>query len=229
MIDLGLEENLAGRTRFCIHPEEKVQNIPIIGGTKNPRVDDIIASGADLIIANKEENREEDIRELEQHAEVMLTDISTIEEALFAIYEIGKRCGVQKKADQLISDIQTELNFIPDEPPMSAAYLIWRSPWMTAGGDTYIHSVMEHWKLQNIFSDQKRYPKITLDQIHAKRPELILLSSEPYPFKEKHIPEIAAVCKTANIMLINGEWFSWYGSRMLSSFRKLNAFRKAIS
>ncbi len=229
LIDLGLEESLAGRTRFCIHPKEKVQEIPIIGGTKNPRVEEIIDAGADLIIANKEENREEDIRELEQHTEVILTDISSIEEALFAIYEIGKKCGVLEKAEKLIADIQTELELIPDESPMSAAYLIWRSPWMTAGGDTYIHSVMEHWKLQNVFSDQNRYPKITLDQIHAKRPELVLLSSEPFPFKEKHIQEIAAVCKTANIMLINGEWFSWYGSRMLPSFKKLNAFRRAIS
>ena len=229
LIDLGLEEKLAGRTRFCIHPENKIQKIPIIGGTKNPRIEDIIETSADLIIANKEENREEDIRELEQHTEVMVTDISTIEEALFAIYEIGKKCNVPEEANKLIADIQTELNFVPDESPMSAAYLIWRSPWMTAGRDTYIHSVMEHWKLQNVFSQEVRYPKITLEQIHAKRPELILLSSEPYPFKEKHIPEISAVCNSANVMLINGEWFSWYGSRMLPSFRKLNAFRKAIS
>lgn len=229
LIDLGLEESIAGRTRFCIHPKEKIQKIPIIGGTKNPDIDKIEEIQPTLVIANLEENQKEDVEELQQFTDVMVTDISTVEEALFTIYEIGKKCGALEKAEKLIADIQTELNFIPDEPPMSAAYLIWRSPWMTAGGDTYIHSVMEHWNLQNVFSDQNRYPKITLDQIHAKRPELVLLSSEPYPFKEKHIPEIAAVCKKANIMLINGEWFSWYGSRMLQSFRKLNAFRKAIA
>lgn len=229
LIDLGLEESLAGRTRFCIHPKEKVKKIPIIGGTKNPDIDKIEEIQPTLVIANLEENQKEDVEELQQFTDVMVTDISTIEEALFTIYEIGKKCDALKEAENLIREIQDEMERIPDETPRDAAYLIWRSPWMTIGGDTYIHSVLKNWKLNNIFADQNRYPKITLDQIHRKRPDIVLLSSEPFPFKEKHIKEIAAVCKSANIILVNGEWFSWYGSRMLPSFKKLNAFRRAIS
>ena len=229
LIDLGLEDSMAGRTRFCVHPKEKVAKIPIIGGTKNPDIDKIEQIQPTLVIANQEENRREDVEELQQFTDVMVTDISTIDEALFAIYDIGRKCGAMNQAEKLIHEIQTELDRIPDETPRDVAYLIWRSPWMTVGSDTYIHSVLKNWKLNNIFADQIRYPKITLDQIHRKRPDIVLLSSEPFPFKEKHIQEIAAVCKSANILLVNGEWFSWYGSRMLPSFKKLNAFRRAIS
>lgn len=229
LFDLGLEEQLKGRTRFCIHPEGKVENIPIIGGTKNPRLDKIKEISPDVIIANKEENRLEDVTELETFAEILLTDIGSIEDALLTIYDIGKKFNVEKKAESLIVDIRTQLNEVPDEPVQSAAYFIWRDPWMTVGRDTYIHSVLKTWNLENVYKDHIRYPKTSLDELRKKNPDLILLSSEPYPFKEKHLEEIEDVFPLIRVLLINGEWFSWYGSRMLPSFKKLNAFRKAIS
>lgn len=229
LFDLGLGYRVVGRTRFCIHPAEKVGDVPIIGGTKNPRIDKIRKLRPDLIIANKEENRPEDVMELEKDFKVMVTEISTIEEALFAIHDIGWACGVQEQAKEMIHNIQQQMDGVPDEEPLSAAYFIWRDPWMSVGRDTYIHSVMDHWKLENVYADELRYPKTTLYELSLKKPRLILLSSEPYPFKEKNIKEVGDVCPGSNIVLVNGEWFSWYGSRMLHAFRHLNIFRRAIS
>lgn len=229
LFDLGLEESVAGRTRFCIHPKDRVDKVPIVGGTKNPRLDKIREIAPDLIIANKEENRKEDIEELQEDFEVLVTDIDSINEALFAIHDIGWTCGRQDEAKKLISDIQAEMDRVPNEPVVSTAYFIWRDPWMTVGHDTYIHSVLSHWNLENVYEEKSRYPKTTLYELSLRKPETILLSSEPYPFKEKHIQEISAICPSSNILLVNGEWFSWYGSRMLHGFRKMNMFRKAIS
>jgi len=229
LFDLGLGYRVVGRTRFCIHPAGKVGDVPIIGGTKNPSIDKIRKLRPDLIIANKEENRPEDVMELEKDFKVMVTEISTIEEALFAIHDIGWACGVQEQAKEMIHNIQQHMEGVPDEEPLLAAYFIWRDPWMSVGRDTYIHSVMDHWKLENVYADELRYPKTTLYELSLKKPRLILLSSEPYPFKEKNIKEVGDVCPGSNIVLVNGEWFSWYGSRMLHAFRNLNIFRRAIS
>ncbi len=228
LFDLGLEKQIAGRTRFCIHPEEKAERVEIMGGTKNPRLDKIRQVRPDLIIANREENRKEDVSELQELFDVMVTDINTIEDALLAIHEIGSRCGAEEAARELISSIRSELDSVPDEPPLTAAYMIWKDPWMTVGGDTYIHSVLTHWNLENIFGGQKRYPKTTLHELSEAEPDVILLSSEPYPFREKHIDEVEMACPASRILPVDGEWFSWYGSRMLPSFKKLNSFRKAI-
>lgn len=229
LFDLGLGNNVIGRTRFCVHPKDKVPDIPIVGGTKNPRLDKIRDLKPDLIIANKEENRQSDVDQLKREFDVLITEISTIDEALFAIHDIGYTCGVQSGAKNLIKEIQKKMEQVPDEPVVSAAYFIWRDPWMTAGNDTYIHSVLSHWKYENVYGDQLRYPKTTLHELSLKKPKIIFLSSEPYPFKEKHIKEVGDVCPSSNIVLVNGEWFSWYGSRMLKAFKSLNVLRKALS
>jgi ABC-type Fe3+-hydroxamate transport system substrate-binding protein len=229
LFDLGLGSRVVGRTRFCIHPGELVEKVPVVGGTKNPRLDKIRKLSPDLIIANKEENRKEDVEELQKDFEVMVTEIDTIDEALFAIHDIGWSCGVQDQAKKLISDIQLELERVPDEQSATAVYFIWRDPWMSVGRDTYIHSVLSHWNLENVYSDRTRYPKTSLPELSLKKPDVVLLSSEPYPFKEKHIAEVSQFCPGADVILINGEWFSWYGSRMLKAFRQLNILRKAIS
>lgn len=229
LFDLGLGQQVVGRTRFCIHPEDLVERVPIVGGTKNPRIDKIKKINPDLIIASKEENRKEDIEALETTSEILLTDIGSIEDALIALYEIGEQCGKADKAEKLTDDIREVLDQIPDEPVQTVAYFIWREPWMTVGSDTYIHSVLKNWNLENVYGTQKRYPKTTLQELRGKKPKLILLSSEPYPFKEAHKKAVEEMCTDSKVLRVDGEWFSWYGSRMLPSFRKLNAFRKAIS
>lgn len=229
LFDLGLEKYITGRTRFCIHPAQKVKNVPIVGGTKNPRLDKILELEPDLVIANREENRKEDVDELSRSVDMMVTDINSIEDALITIHDIGRRCGVGDRADAMIQKIRAELYAVPDEPKQVAAYFIWRDPWMTVGYDTYIHSVLSHWKLENAFGNQKRYPKTSLKELEKIAPDLILLSSEPYPFKEKHREEVAHACPHSRVLMVDGEWFSWYGSRMMTSFHELNLFRKAIS
>lgn len=229
LFDLGLGDRVVGRTRFCIHPENKVEDVEIIGGTKNPRVKKIVSLEPDLIIANKEENRKKHIEELEKHTDVHLTNITNLNEALFGIHLIGELCGAEEEAAELLENIQAEMERVPEEPQLSVAYMIWRKPWMTVGGDTYINSVLGHWNLKNVFQEDTRYPEISLNAIARKNPDLIFLSSEPYPFKEKHINEVKNACPRSNVVLVNGEWFSWYGSRMLPAFRQLNMLRKAIS
>jgi len=229
LIELGLKDNIAGRTRFCVHPGEAVKDIPIVGGTKNPRLDKIKKLNPDLIIANKEENKKEHIEILRKDFSVEVTDISTIEDALICIHQIGLTADRQEKAEKLISDIQKTMQEIPEEPELSTAYFIWKDPWMTVGYDTYIHDVLSHWNLHNIFDDHSRYPKTDLRQAADKNPELILLSSEPYPFKEKHLPQVEQAFPDARVILVEGEWFSWYGSHMLHSFKRLNIWRKAIA
>lgn len=229
LIDLGLEQHIIGRTRFCVHPKPQVENIPIVGGTKNPRLEKIRNMDPDLIIANKEENRAEDIKELGNHFKIELTDIATIEDAIITIHEFGQLFGVSEKANGLISDIQDRLDDRPDEAELRTAYMIWKEPWMTVGHDTYIHDVMEHWNLSNVFADLSRYPKITLKELKAHNPDLILLSSEPYPFKEKHMEQVQQACPATRVLLVEGEWFSWYGSHMERAFGRLNGWRKTIT
>ncbi|HYW34954.1 MAG TPA: helical backbone metal receptor [Balneolaceae bacterium] len=231
LIDLGLQEKIVGRTRFCVHPEETVENIPIIGGTKNPRVEKILDLNPDFILANKEENRKQDVRVLQDKssAHVELTDISTIEEALTTIFQLGAQLGVEEKAAHLVQKINAVLAQRPKTDPLRTVYFIWKAPWMTVGGDTYIHDVMGYWRLENIFGGDKRYPAIELNQLEKRNPELILLSSEPYPFREKHVRPVQKACPDARIILVEGQWFSWYGSRMLTAFEQLNHWREAIS
>lgn len=228
VIDLGLADQLAGRTRFCVHPKGTVENIPIVGGTKNPRLDKIHEINPDYIIANKEENRPQDIKALMEDFEVHVTDIATIDDALIAIHRFGQIFGVTDKANSLISKIQQRLADQPDTPELRTAYMIWKDPWMTVGRDTYIHDVMKNWNLPNVFTDKKRYPKIDLKSLKSYNPDLVLLSSEPYPFKEKHLVQVEEACPAARVLLVEGEWFSWYGSRMEHAFGRLNGWRKTI-
>jgi ABC-type Fe3+-hydroxamate transport system substrate-binding protein len=228
VIDLGLADQVAGRTRFCVHPKEIVENIPIVGGTKNPRLDKIREIDPDYIIANKEENRPQDIKALIDDYEVNVTDIATIEDALITIHEFGKIFGVSAKAEKMISKIQQRLDERPDEPELRTVYMIWKDPWMTVGRDTYIHDVMEHWNLPNVFADKTRYPKLKLKSLKTYNPDLVLLSSEPYPFKEKHLLQVEEECPAARVLLVEGEWFSWYGSHMAHAFGRLNGWRKTI-
>lgn len=229
LIDLGLKEQLVGRTRFCVHPKDEVADIPVVGGTKNPRLDKIRDRNPDYIIANREENRQDHIEELSADFKVNVTDIATVEDALIVIHELGKTFRVTDKADQLIEEIQQQFDARPKEKKLTAAYMIWKKPLMTVGHDTYIHDILTHWGLENVFKDKTRYPKISTGDLNQRNPDLILLSSEPYPFKEKHISIFEEACPDARTLLVNGEWFSWYGSHMKHSFSRLNAWRRAIS
>lgn len=228
LIDFGLKDQIIGRTKFCIHPEQRVQFITSVGGTKNPHIQKILSLNPDLIITNKEENRKQDVQELAKHTEVIVTEIDTIDKAIEWILKLGSKVGKIKESEGMVLKIKKLSANIPTLKPIQTAYFIWKDPWMTVGNDTYIHDVMSHYELVNIFGDQTRYPTNSLEELSSLSPELILLSSEPYPFKEKHISELQKVCPDSNIELVNGEWFSWYGSRMIPAFRALNSWREHL-
>jgi ABC-type Fe3+-hydroxamate transport system substrate-binding protein len=227
LLDLGMAERLIGRTRFCIHPADRVDTIPHLGGTKNPKIEAIREAKPELVVLNKEENRREDVEAIAGFAPILLTDIVTLEQALEAMIDIGEAVGLQAQAGEMVARIRKAIPLKEAYEPLKAAYLIWRRPWMAAGKHTYIDDMMDHFGLINVV-DEARYPVLELEKLKTLKPDLILLSSEPYPFKEKHIAELEAACPASRIMLVDGEWFSWYGSRMIPALNGLKEWRSSL-
>lgn len=218
LYDLGLEEEIIGITKFCIHPNNWYRSKKRIGGTKDLHIEEIKSLQPDLVIANKEENTAEQVEAIRKFCPVWTSDISNLEEALAMIREIGRITNKAEQGYQIADKISVSFEAIPVMlNPLSAAYLIWKDPYMTVGGDTFIHHMMLYCGLENVFEKKKRYPVINLQDLNEKSPKIILLSSEPYPFKEKHLNELARQLPCTKIILVNGEMFSWYGSRLLES------------
>ncbi len=218
LLDVGLEDKIIGVTKFCIHPKDKVALISKIGGTKNFDFDKIKSLQPDLIIANKEENYKEGIEYLRTKYPVWVSDIFNLEDALAMVEMMGDINRISERSNLIIGKIQEEFEelslFIKQYPLRKAAYLIWRKPYMTVGSDTFINAMLQQCGFSNVFEILERYPAIDLIQLKTLNPEYIFLSSEPYPFKEKHFEEIREHCPLAKIMLVDGEMFSWYGSRL---------------
>lgn len=228
LYDLGLTERVVGITNFCIHPKEWHRSKTRIGGTKKLKMDVIRELNPDLVIANKEENTKEEIEELCKEFPVWISDISTLKEALDMIRSVGEITNTENKANKIALQIDSDFSVLEKEIPqlkLTCIYLIWHKPYMTVGTDTIINDMLTRCGLQNIITNT-RYPIIAVDEIQQRKPDLILLSSEPYPFKQKHIDELQELCPNAKILLCDGEYFSWYGSRLLGAARY---FRKLLS
>lgn len=215
LYDINLTTQVIGITKFCVHPPEWFQTKEKIGGTKNVQLEKIQALQPDLIIASKEENVKDQIEFLADYFPVYLTDVNNYEDAIKMINNIGELTSKTKEAMAVINSIQSGFNSITKPNKfINTAYLIWKDPYMTVGGDTFINDMLQKVGLQNIFNLEKRYPQIDLKDLANLNPQLLLLSSEPYPFKEKHIKEIQAYLPNTKVILVDGEMFSWYGSRM---------------
>ncbi|SNC67422.1 substrate-binding protein [Hymenobacter gelipurpurascens] len=215
LFDLGLGERVVGVTKFCIHPVEARQKAAVIGGTKNFHLEEIDALNPDLIIGNKEENYQEGIEQLAAKYPVWMSDISTLPDALDMIRRVGLITGRKPQADALADNIQTTLGQMPaSEEQISAAYFIWRKPYMVAASGTFIDDLLQRAGFRNVFGQLGRYPEISAEQLQAAAPQQILLSSEPYPFSEKHLAEFQQLCPQATIRIVDGELFSWYGCRL---------------
>jgi ABC-type Fe3+-hydroxamate transport system substrate-binding protein len=227
LYDLGLDKETIGITRFCIHPEIWYRTKTRIGGTKDLHLDKIKGMQPDLVIANKEENTREQVEEIRKYCPVWTSDISRLTDAMEMIRAIGRLTGKTDSANKLASDIEAELAALTGEfTPLTAAYLIWKDPYMTAGGDTFINEMMNICGLKNAFGHKLRYPEVTVEEIRKISPNVVLLSSEPYPFREKHIEELQRLLQGVKVCLADGEMFSWYGSRLLNAanyFRTLRA------
>jgi len=218
LADLGLETEVVGITKFCVHPQSWFRSKTRIGGTKMVHNDRVRSLQPDLIIANKEENVREQIDALEAIAPVWVSDIHTLEDALRMIREVAALCGKAEAGETIATRIQDFFASLPlSGSARKTAYCIWREPWMWAGGDTFIHDILKRCGLENALQDTPRYPELDLEGLRALDPTTVLLSSEPYPFKEQHIAEVQAVLPVAKIRLVDGEMFSWYGSRLLQA------------
>lgn len=221
LFDLGLTKEVIGITKFCVHPHEWFIKKQRIGGTKTIDIGRVSALGPDFIIANKEENTKEQIEALEKIAPVWISDVHTIADAFDMISRIGNIIGKEKNAARIIHQIKTDFEKIRSAVDTSAhkkfrtAYLIWKDPYMAAGAGTFIHAMMQLMGLDNVMANQERYPTIDCSELKERGTELILLSSEPYPFQQKHIDELQILFPQTKLMTVNGEMFSWYGSRML--------------
>ncbi len=223
LFDLGLNEEVIGITKFCVHPEHWFRNKERIGGTKKVNIEKVRSLQPDLILANKEENVKEQIDELEKFVSVWISNIQTFEDALEMIKCIGEITRTIEKAKTLIARIITNFNELKtDNSKLKTVYLIWRNPYMTIGSDTFINDMLNKCGLQNVFEHLKRYPEISIEQLSSMNLQLILLSSEPYPFKEKHVQELQPYFPNAKIILVDGEMFSWYGSRILYAAEYFN-------
>lgn len=234
LFDLGLNETIVGITKYCIHPHCKTQHKTLVGGTKNPDLDLIRKLQPDLIIGNKEENRREDIEALQAEFPVWVSDINSLTDAMAMLRQIGELVQNEISADWLARRIEERFESLVVELDTNVlrkrvVYLIWRKPWMVAGGGTFIHDLLGLAGMDNVFAQEPRYPECSVEALVASRPEVILLSSEPYPFKENHLSEMQDLCPNAQILLVDGELFSWYGSRLLRTPAYLHSMLASVA
>ena len=229
LADLGLNEEVVGITKFCVHPDEWFRSKTRVGGTKQLKMDIIQQLNPDLIIANKEENVKEQIEELGKKYPVWVSNVNNLDDAYEMIEQIGLIINKEHRANEIISQIKENFaRLTTPDSRLRTCYLIWQNPYMTAGGDSFIHSMLEAAGFDNIFSYKKRYPEITIADLHIANCQLLLLSSEPYPFKQKHVEEIRAKGFKGQVLLVDGEMFSWYGSRLLKAPAYFSRLREII-
>jgi ABC-type Fe3+-hydroxamate transport system substrate-binding protein len=245
---LGLEEEVVGITKFCVHPQSWFRNKTRVGGTKSVHIDIVKSLCPDLIIGNKEENIKTEVEALSTIAPVWVSDIGNLNDALEMIKQVGVIVDKQEKADRLA--VQIEAGFIKlastaNIHPSSShfqilkssnlqinpnvAYLIWREPYMTVGGDTFIGDMLRRCGFANIFEQEKRYPVITLEQIAALGCRYLFLSSEPFPFKEEHANEIRNQLPGIKVVFVDGEMFSWYGNRLLLAVQYFRELKESLN
>lgn len=233
LFDLGLEDSIAGITKFCVHPYHFKSVKTIVGGTKKVKYDRIRELQPDIILCNKEENTREMVEELEKIAPVHVSDIFTIKDSLDLIRQYGEIFSCRMDASRITDKIEYRLRdfreYIADKPVLKAAYFIWREPWMVAGGNTFIDHLLTLNGFENIYGNKERYPVVELKKIRLEGdPDLVFLSSEPYPFKEEHAFEAGRFTHHAKTVFVDGEMFSWYGSRLVKAFDYFKMLRERL-
>lgn len=210
---LGLDHEVSGVTKFCVHPQGWLKNKTIVGGTKKFSFETIARLKPDLIIGNKEENYQEGIERLRERYPVWVSDIITLEHALEMIASVGALTAREEQARHINETILSAFGTLRRYSGQSVLYLIWKKPWMAAGRDTFIDTMIQRTGLRNSV-EQSRYPELSEDEIHSLKPDYVFLSTEPYPFRNEHAGEIHRISPSSKIQIVDGEMFSWYGSRL---------------
>jgi iron complex transport system substrate-binding protein len=223
LVDLGLENLIVGITKFCVHPKHLRKDKIVVGGTKQINIEKIKELKPDIILCNKEENTKAIIEGLKPLAPIHISDIINLKDCDELIKMYGDIFKVEESALSIISKIENErikfLAKIKHQTMQKVAYFIWRDPWMVAASNTFINCMINEAGFQNVFKDENRYPEIGLNHSCLKETDMIFLSSEPYPFKETHIKELQIKFPDKTIRIVDGELFSWYGSRLKKSFK----------
>ena len=223
---LGGPGILAGRTRFCTEPAGEVEAVPIVGGTKDPHIGRITALAPDLVLANKEENRREDIEALEANGlDVFVTDPNSVPEAMAMIAEVGRQVGNSGRAALLNEQISDALSEAAPTTVRVFAGVWWR-PLMGLGSATYGHDLLERCGAVNVLAGRPRYPEVTFEEVAALQPDLILLPDEPYPFKGANVAAFSGIAPTR---LIDGKQLWWYGPRIPGAIRGLRAILAEVA
>ncbi|MDT8347954.1 MAG: helical backbone metal receptor, partial [Flavobacteriaceae bacterium] len=201
----------------------------IVGGTKNLHFDRIKALQPDFILTNKEENTPEIVRFCQSLAPTYTSDIADLEDLINLIKDLKRLCAIPLKADELIEKLQHKFQELADyavqAPQIPVAYIIWKNPLMVAASQTFIHFLLEASGFKNVFKPLQRYPEISLKQLQEVQPEVVMLSSEPFPFKQKDCTAFSPL----NAMVVDGEYCSWYGSRLLKSLDYLQQLHRRLS
>jgi iron complex transport system substrate-binding protein len=234
LYDLGLENSIVGITKFCVHPFHFKSTKTIVGGTKTVKYDKIKALQPDIIICNKEENTIEMVEELSSICPVWVTDIVTIDDSLQMISDFGrlfnKRTEAQKWIDKIQFGVQDFQQLMEGKPFKKTAYFIWANPFMVAANNTFINEMLKLNHFQNIYENRaERYPEVIIQKMRIQGdPELLLLSSEPFPFKDEHAFELGRYTHHAKTVFVDGEFFSWYGSRLVKAFEYFKMLQQSL-
>lgn len=222
MYRLNLDKEVVGRTGFCIHPKGRVEHAKKVGGTKQVKIDRVHELQPDLIIVEKEENTKEMVEQLEKHYPVYCFEVQTVDDAYRMILDLGDITDRRQEAAQLESDIKSAFQELPNIVGTRVAYVIWKNPYMVAGGDTYINSLLQKIGFTNAFETfEGRYPAVTEEDFQQANLDYIFLATEPYPYREKHLGTFQAMMPLTKPDLIDGEMF-WYGGRMLDAVAYFN-------
>lgn len=220
--DLNIEDKLVGVTKFCVHPKYFQIEKTVVGGVQEFDVDKIKSLNPDIVFASKDENFEDEIDELRKFVPVYVTDVKNVEEAKLMINSFGVILNRRNEASKILMKIDMQLQDLARVTDgllyRSAGYFVWNEPWVAAGKDTFIDSMLKLIKVDNVFSNLKeRYPMITGANIHLGNPDIIMLPSEPFKFEDEHAIEISAHTHDAATFFVDGQMFSWYGSRLVKS------------
>jgi ABC-type Fe3+-hydroxamate transport system substrate-binding protein len=228
--DLGLRSELKGISKFCIHPDEMFRTIARVGGTKQLDIEKIRALKPQLIIGNKEENERSQIETLRKEFNVWMSDIYNFDDAIEMMLALGNMTGKVKEAESIVNKVNRAITSVKNIfEKRTVAYFIWKDPYMLAAGNTFIDHVLTHAGLINVAGSMSRYPEISLEEIKKIKPDYCFLSSEPYPFSEKHLPEMQRQLPETRFVLADGEMFSWYGSRLIKLIEYLEKLKAELA
>ena len=226
VFDLGRGDALVGRTKFCVHPADRVEAVETLGGTKNPKIARIVALAPDLVLMNEEENRREDAEALARAGiRLHVSFPRDAQQTADTVRALGAALDADDPAARLATDIEAHSARVQamaarraecGESPVRWAYLIWRRPYMAVNRDTFVHALLAQAGGENVFGSlRERYPEITTEQLAAADPGVVFLASEPFPFAEPHADELAGATglPRERFVLVDGELLSWHGAR----------------